>query len=447
MRTCYKKNAVIAIGLLAALLFWSCSSGIEEPVEPGDVHYEYRGNWHINGSLRFLPTMKIEDVKIVLLDRNCKAKDTLHPSFDSTGFKVDSFKLNQPYLKVVTEVSSDSTLSKNMEFVQYVDSSLSRNIFVNIMAAVSSKAMEEAICKEHLSYFDASNKVYRTTGRFFGNNDINPAVYDWADYGDGDIDAYIFGRYFISDSVFYSDYKKIAKAIVKGETDDSLYRTRAADDLLKYFVNYRWEGVRGMYALRAGWVGWTRVDEYYVDTNVFMNFWERAYGFRQCDEILLGDTVVNRVRGSAFNGSTFICDAPHRIDENKDFHWRLMDADERKLGPCLYTTKDYVENDSLYYRCGDYRWEQVTDPTTVLNLAYKTCDRIRERRLTLYRDTVYLCYRDDEKFIWTADTAIIKKQYPIAESCIRTLTQPCVDEDQKMICGTFYNCVEGEWYL
>ena len=399
--------------------------------------------------------MKIEDVKIVTMDKNCNAKDTLHPRFDSTGFKLDTFRLTRPYLKVIARFASDSTLNKKMEFVQYADSSQSRSIKLNILASLSSKALENMLCEEHIDYLNARDKAYRNTARFFGYDEFGEGA-GYNSIGDG---PYIFSRYFVSDSVFYSDYTKMKEAIASGEFGDSLYRTRAADDLVKHFKMDRWEGVRGMYKKQSLWpnaIGMT--EQVSINPDVFPNFWENAYGFPYCTEELLGDTIVNTTRGSAFYDTSFICDRRHGLYDNDEFHWRLIDITERELGPCLYTTKDYKERDSLYYSCKNFYWEQVTDPTTIVNLAVKPCQEYYKNKLTTYRDTVYMCHREDYKdslfenvildrtrYIWTADTNTIKTAYPIAMSCVQELSKPCGDIDHKMICGHFYYCVNEKW--
>ncbi len=438
-------------------VFSSCNYGSEKIVEPPEEPQQVIcRNCYIQGSLNYLHSMKIDDVKIVTLDKKCNATDTLIPRFDSTGFKLDTFHLTRPYLKVIARFASDSTLNKKMEFVQYADSSISRHIKLNMLASVSSKALENELCNEHLDYQDARDKAYRKTARFFG--------YDKSDYDGSDVDAigrdpYIFSRYFVSDSVFYSDYKNMAAAIANGEFGDTLYRTRAADDLVKYFKMDRWEAVRGMYEKQWVWpnaIGTT--EQKTINLNVFPNFWENAYGFPYCTEELLGDTVVNMTRGSAFYDTTFICDQRHGISVTDEYHWRLINKTERELGPCLCTTRDYKERDSLYYSCNNFYWVQVTDPTTIVNLAVKACQEYYKNKLTTYRDTVYMCLREDYKdtvfenvildrtrYIWTADTNTIKTIYPIAMSCVQELSMPCGDIDHKMICGKFYYCVNEKW--
>lgn len=440
-----------------AVVLSGCNSGSEKIVEPPEEPQQVIcRNCYIQGSLNYLHSMKIDDVKIVTLDKKCNAKDTLFPRFDSMGFKLDTFRLIHPYLKVVARFASDSTLNEKMEFVQYADSALSRRIKLNILASVSSKALENLLCDEHLDYQDARDKAYRKTARFFD--------YDKSDYDGSDIDAigsapYIFSRYFVSDSVFYSDYTKMIEAIANGEFGDSLYRTRAADDLVKYFKMDEWEGVRGMYEKQWVWpnaIGMT--EQKTINLNVYPNFWENAYGFPYCTEELLGDTIVNTTRGSAFYDTTFICDQRHGISVTDEYHWRLINKTERELGPCLCTTRDYKERDSLYYSCNNFYWVQVTDPTTIVNLAVKTCQEYYKNKLTMYRDTVYMCLREDYKdslfenlildrtrYIWTADTNTIKTVYPMAMSCIQELSMPCSDIDPKMICGRFYYCVNEKW--
>ena len=458
MRACLKIR-VVALWLLTAFVavFWGCDSGSEVSAhDDEDEVYDARKS-NIAGSLNFWHSMKVEDVRIVLLDSACGAKDTLAPNFDSVSFKKDSFNLRLPYVKVIARFSTDSTMSGKMEFVQYANSSAVRNINMNLLASVSSKAMEQYLCEDRLSYHDARDKAYHQTGCFFGYDAYD---YDGVDFNKYEMDPYIYSRYFISDSVFYSDYKEMAKAIAKGEFGDSLYRTRAADDLVKYFKIDHWEGVRGLYDWQTIAIMPFAKKGFVLDAEPLRNFVESAYGFPFCKEILLGDTIVNKTRGSAYYDTVFICDHLPTSDINPKLHWRMIDETEHELGPCVATTTGLVERDSLYYRCADYRWELVTDHTVILNQAYGLCDATLEKRLKTYRDTVYMCTREDyndpaaammgtvyerTRYIWTADADSINSVYPVDESCRRELSESCGEVDYKMICGKFYDCVNGRW--
>ena len=441
-------------------VFLGCDSGTEVSVHDDDDDWMYnRWNWYVGGSLNFWHPMKVEDVKIVLLDSKCNPRDTLKPNFDSTVFKQDSFNLMLPYLKVITRFSTDSTMGGEMEFVQYADSSFARSVNVNFLASVSSKAMEKYLCDDQLSYRDARDKAYHQTGRFFGYDTYD---YDGADFNRYGMNPYIYSRYFISDSVFYSDYKEMVKAIADGEFGDSLYRMRAADDLMKYFKMDHWEGVRGLYDWKTVAIMPVAQKGNVLNAEVIRNFVESAYGFPFCKETLLGDTIVNKTRGSAYYDTVFVCDRLPASNEDQKLHWRLIDKTEREFGPCVATTTGYVVRGSSYYQCTDFKWELVTDHTVILNQAYGLCDATLEKRLKTYRDTVYMCTRENyndpaasmmgtvyerTRYIWTADADSINSIYPIAESCRRELSESCGEVDYKMICGKFYDCVNGRWKL
>ena len=120
---------------------------------------------------------------------------------------------------------------------------------------------------------------------------------------------YIYCRYFLSDSVFYSDFLELQEAIRDGEWADTLFRIRAADDLARTYQNQNWVDVPGM--------------TFYNQNEYIPNFWESAFGMEVCNDNHIGDTLVNANRRSSLYDSVFVCTEQMYSYYAKWQHWVL----------------------------------------------------------------------------------------------------------------------------
>lgn len=230
---------------------------------------------------------------------------------------------------------------------------------LNIYTATASKAIEYFLQRKNMSFKEATAKAYENmkdfgfTDRDFEKDEFRPKV--------SSINPiqlpYTYCRYFLSDSVFYSDFLELQDAIRDAEWGDTLFRVRAADALVSSFKNMNWINVPGM--------------SFYGYEEYIPNFWETIYGMEVCDDRNYGETFINRNRRSTYYDSVFVCDSRLKQGYYKWKHWRLRTPLESELGLCL--PKESVpgeinpietkisEKDSTVYTCGLDGWEKITD--------------------------------------------------------------------------------------
>lgn len=303
----------------------------------------------------------------------------------------------------------------------------SQNPVLNIYTATASKAVEYFLREKQMSYEDATKKAYDNmkdfgiSDREFERDRCRPNVSSMSPIQI----PYVYTRYFISDSVFYSDFLELQDAIRDGEWADTLFRVRAADAFVRTFKNLKWNNVPGM--------------TFYGYDDYIPDFWESTYGMDVCNDKYIGDTLVNANRRSEFYDSVFVCAGRMKQGYIKWQHWRIREPEEEKMGICnpnelrpgeINTYNPQVaEMDSIIYTCGLEGWEKTNDVNIILKYRQIPCNVETNSRTYIYNDSLYLChtftYSDKEwptaylfgqqqqtYYAWTGDKDIIDSVYP-----------------------------------
>lgn len=320
-----------------------------------------------------------------------------------------------PYVKITLHTSFTNQENEiKMQFSRYA----SANEYMptlNIYTAMATKTVKHLMLSKHLSIDSATALAYASMDDFFGVENY--------DYERGYFTAspeyllpYVYCRYFISDSIFYSDFHELEDTIGRGGWGDTLFRVRAADGLMRYYDKSGWIGVRGI--------------DSYANSSIYpiANFRENALGIESCSIERSGDTIAVANRRSEFYDSVLVCDyTGNNIMNPKIPYWRRITPDERKYGYCINGKETLTEKDSTFYLCSGNSWQEVNDMNTVLKSIYKECYRWNQQSICEFRGTPYICssylYIDstyanmgytEEKtgYAWMNDTAAINKYYP-----------------------------------
>lgn len=298
---------------------------------------------------------------------------------------------------------------------------------LNIYTAAASEAVNYFLREKHMSYEDATAKAYDNMKDFgIADRNFEKDQYNINAYTMSPTQLpYIYTRYFLSDSVFYSDFLELQNAIRDGEWGDTLFRVRAADALVRTFKNMSWVNAPGM-------------GVFYNYDNFYPNFWESIYGMEVCNDNHIGDTLVNANHRSAFYDSVFVCAGRMLQGGVKWQHWRIREPEEAQLGICnpnelrpglINTYNPKVgEIDSIIYTCTLNGWEKTNDANIILKYRQIPCNAETSGKTYFFNDSLYLCqtytYSDEEwpiaflygeqriHYAWTGDQDIIDSVYP-----------------------------------
>lgn len=228
--------------------------------------------------------------------------------FETAPLKYEEYAKITLFAHATTE-----TKTIQMEFERFAPMNESNygNPILNIYTAAASKAIEYNILEKNMSYDDATQNAYNNMKNF----GISDREYEKDQYFPNVSSMnpiqlpYIYCRYFLSDSVFYSDFLELQEAIRDGEWADTLFRIRAADDLARTYQNQNWVDVPGM--------------TFYNQNEYIPNFWESAFGMEVCNDKNIGDTLINANRRSSLYDSVFVCTEQMYSYYVKWQHWVL----------------------------------------------------------------------------------------------------------------------------
>ena len=369
----------------------------------------------LEGSVEYLPSMKPEAVRVVRLDNKLYPVDSFELSIESNYMDKYSFRdglrdYETPYIKVVTVFPSEKKNEK-MEFVQYVrlgkdNTKLKQNFF----AALAAERIEKLVRDKKYSFAEAEDSAMAALGVVFDMdlNGVNERKYDglgtYGYYGDllKDMKPYVYCRHEISDSIFYSDFKKFRKTFAEKGTVDSTWIIKAADTWLSTFE---------ILVDSADYL-FKSASRDTVDNLVWLDqkFFSRAYGVDFALTAGAQNVVAIKEKKSAFYGRSFINDQ-HRKSGLVTSRWRLQSALEDSLGPCLYdqfyyyamTEKFIQRRDTLYVCRGDYRnWEVITERDSLINHQYGECSMNRNMGMLLYvHDSLFACLCEGNRCTWS----------------------------------------------
>lgn len=359
----------------------------------------------LQGSVEYLPSMKPEAVRIVRLDDKLNALDSLELPLDSTymdryAFRVESRDYEYPYIKVVTVFPSEDSIEK-MEFAQYMrltgdNTQLKQNLF----AGLAVQRIENLVRNKKYSFVEAERSAMAALGVVFDMElkDVNKRKYSGFGtngyYGDrlDDMQPYIYCRHEISDSVFYSNFKKFRKAFGEKGTIDSSWIIKAADTWLATFevladsADYLFKSVSRDSVNDLGWLD--------------KKFFGRAYGIDFSLTAGAQNIVSITEKRSAFYGRNFIVES-HRKNGLITNRWRLRSVLEDSLGSCIYDSYDVIyggsrfiqRNDTLYACRGDsHIWEIITERDSLFNHQFGECSKYSNIGQPVYvHDSLFVC--------------------------------------------------------
>ena len=407
----------IFICLLALVPFVSCSDeGSSSVSGQGDFYGDALESYYVNVALE--PSFVPDTVYVTFLDTMLQGIRTViaGPSQKSVW---NSYYMTEPVDRQASYIRIDVVRSadwlgngEKMVLSRYAKADDHMPV-INLYTAMAVKMIDHLMKEDALTYDSAAAKAYANIDDFFGIEGVRYESENFS-FTERSVLPYVYCRYFVSDSVFYGDFRELVDAIDAGAWGDTLFRVRAADELVRsYDINGWKQGVRGI--------------DLPFPAYEFQDFWEVAYGMEQCTVEKVGDSLVNGNRRSEFYDSVFVCDRPHDSWEIGGAHWRLIAPEERKFGPCMYGDSVIVEEDSVYYQCGKSGWEKAEDMAVVIDRLYRECNALRLDEIYVFRGTPYMCqsyiYVDStyalmgyltrtRGYVWTDDEAVIDSVYP-----------------------------------
>lgn len=381
------------IVVLFFVLLWlaACSDDVssEEVVRRIDeTGYTYSPA-ALKGSIQYLPSMTAEKVRIVRLRYDLSPIDSfevpVNSSWNGYEFSAASTDYESPYVKIVTVFPAQG--DKKMEFGQYGRLAESNSGFIqNLYLALAADRIKTLMDEEDYDFDKAQKTALEELGKVFGMDlsdvnwrEFNNRLGGYANYF-GDVTPYVYCRHEVSDSVFYSDFKKFRETFAqKGYVDSSMI-VKAADALLSTFeilvdsTYYLAQGVS-----RDSSLGFASIDSAFIG---------KAY-----DLLVKDSTVTIQTKSSSFYGRSLYREW---IGDGRSsmLLWRLLSNREDALGLCgHYADRMIQRNDTLYVcRNNSHIWEVITERDSLFNHQYGECSRYKNVGQPLYvNDSLFVC--------------------------------------------------------
>ena len=350
----------------------------------------------MDGSIEYLSSMKPEKIRVVKLDYDLSPIDSFEVplrSYNGYVFEVSSRDYESPYVKLVTVFKAQN--DKKMEFEQYVNLIKKKSdLKLNLYAALAANRIKTLVQKNKYDFDKAQKTAFGELEEIFDVDldDVNKRDFDALDYYDHlkDFIPYIYCRHEISDSVFYSDFKKFRKTFGEKGEIDSLWLVKAADAWLATFEIFSDSADYLFRSVTRDSVNFL----YWMDEE----FFSRAYGIELVNiASVSSDSVLNTNKASAFYGRTFLL-TDYVKSGSWRTKWRLKSVLEDSLGACLhkmfyYSPESILRNDTLYMcRTESHIWEIITDRDTLFNRQHGECSFDRNVGKLLYlRDSLFIC--------------------------------------------------------
>lgn len=394
------------IALPLALLWLAACSDDESDEE---VLYRFDDDGGIfspaafNGSIEYLSSMKPLKLRVVRLKYDLSPIDSFEvevKSYNGYKFEVVSRDYESPYLKIVTEFCAQD--DKKMEMAQYIDlTDKKKDWKLNLYAALAADRIKALMEKKNLDFEKAQKTAFEELGKIFdeGLDDLQERVFSGIDFYDHlrDFKPYIYCRHEISDSVFYSDFKKFRETFAEKGSVDSSWRINAADTWLSTFETFSDSAQYLFRSLSRDSVNFL----YWLDER----FFSHAYGIVLNEDS--STTVVNKNKASAFYGRTFVYTDYVKFGSWQK-KWRLLSDLEDSLGICEYEmsykpTKSIQRNDTLYVcRPDSHIWEVITERDSLINHQYGECSMNRNMGMLLYvHDSLFACLCEGNRCTWS----------------------------------------------
>ncbi len=385
------KSAVLTI--FAAMYLVACSDNDEGVIiaRMDENGYQYSPA-SVSVSVEYLPTMKPSMVRIEVVDEQLNAVDTIELSRDSANWRENSFTMvsrdiEYPLLRIVTEFPYGE--KSKMEFTQYHrlnSNSRNYNISQNIYMALASSRIEHFVKKENYSFTDAEDTVLEEMSKRFGLNANRIKTYEISshDIGFSDLLLYVICRHEISDSLFYSDFKKLRDYYAEKSFVDTAMAITAADAWLSTFENVPDEDSRE-----------TAFQSVSRDTVVGLKNMQKDF-FGQVYEIKFTtkDSVRIEKKSSKFYGKYFYYDRDGYSEY--DAQWRFKNPIEDTLGLCILSTKSIVSFKGDEYLCenGSNIWKKNVHHDKLLDSYYGSCGSSKNGEAIYTRDSLFICECD-----------------------------------------------------
>ena len=345
------------------------------------------------GYVEYLPSMIPDVVRIILLDDKLTPLDSfeVEPFSDDThinAFFVETRDYEYPYLKLVSEFPAQGKLKK-MEFAQYMR--LSQNNGgerLNLFGALVAGRIEFLVKDGKKDFDDAQTQALDELGLVLGM-DVKAISqnffegYEYVDYRElalRGLAPYVLLKHEVSDSVFYSNFKKFRETFAETGTVDSTWMIDAADTWLSTFEDIPEDSENLFFVSRSKDTadGLRGFDRFFI---------EKAYGmdFSKCRS---DATCVVENKSSTYNGRSFVY---------SDREWRLKFPIDDSLSVCGRDDKLMGEVDGVYYVCKSYSnlWKKESNSDTLLYYGPGQCAMNNYGRLEFIADTLFLCFCED----------------------------------------------------
>lgn len=342
----------------------------------------------VKGDIVYMPSMTPEKVRIVKLKYDLSPVDSFDVPLTSYSwsetyeFTAPSSDYESPYVKIVTVFPAQG--DKKMEFGQYsrLDGSYS-DFRLYLHLALMADRVKVLVDKEDYDFEKAQKTALEELEKIFGSNlsDVAARGFKNVVYGNlGGVSPYVYCRHEISDSVFYSDFKKFRETFAQKGTVDSSMIVTAADAWLSTFEIL----VDSMYYLAKGGAR----DSAYGLANLDSVFIWKAYDMSVKDSV-----ATIRTKSSDYYGRSlyreWIGDGRSSI-----LLWRLLSSLEDSLGICKHYEEKLIQRNDTLYACrnNSHIWEIVTERDSLFNHQYGECSWYKNRGQPLYvHDSLFVC--------------------------------------------------------
>ena len=381
--------------MFAALYLAACSDSDDGVIiaRMDENGYQYSPA-SMGGTIEFLPTMKPSAARIEVVDEQLNAVDTIELSMDSSSgsgnrFSLKSKDIEFPILRIVVEFPYGE--KSKMEFSQYHRmSSESRDYDIrqNIYMALAASRIEHFVKEENFSFANAEDTVLNEMSKRFGLSASRIKSYDFPSKAEisfnNDLLLYVICRHEISDSLFYSDFKKLRDYYAQRGFVDTTMAITAADAWLSTFKNVSGEILNETVfqsVSRDTAVGLKKMQK---------DFFSSVYGIKFTTK----DSVKIDKKSSAYYGKNFYYDNDGY--SGYDVQWRLKNPIEDTLGLCLLKTKSLATYKGNEYLCenGSNVWKKNVSHNELLDGYYGLCGSSRNGDAIYVRDSLFICECD-----------------------------------------------------
>lgn len=418
----YRKFFFIAVGILSLILA-SCSDDGEKVVGHYTADGKYFSEAEFQGNVSYLRGMVPKQVLAITLDYDLNPVDTLEmelkdsPSVSvnykaNTYFYFEGKDLASPYLKIVTLFPMEGS-SKTMEFSQYADvTEATATTFLkdngsaqDLVAALAFDRMTILMKDKKLSFRDARQQALQEILKGMGYDDetgyavFNAALYQGVEQSLEHGVPYYFCRYFVSDSVFYSDFKNLRERIAKGVLMDSIEQAKLADALFKSMIPDS---------------GWSFTSKGLRESKYLETFARRTKLFNKVYNDTLGksvstETIITlRNKYSQYDGVRLVKDDEASLCSLWGY-WRVWNVMEDTLGICRNSQSNLAHIGDRVFRCErkSSMWILSEDGADKMTVFHGRCSRLHPENgvqwLSYEDSSLWACLCSENDCVWSKE--------------------------------------------